>query len=279
VVTGLKTSYPPVATGILLPPMPIWIPIIAIVVALPGCANACVSLYDRFLADRVGKPVALPAGKLGQWGLWTFNLISLALLSAVIAGTWVYPPNAPQTRSPTPAHQMNAPTHAGPPPLALARPLPPGEADRKLQVINQAADLFGPGMQAIVDQGPSLLSGAWNAFKDQKNNSTYAADLRAYIEMIRSTVRKTQELRQSHPEYSDISSAIGDHYPLEASADNFRQAYELMTVYLSPSIENQHFEILIRPFSAPFERDIRKFSEWRNNVQNQLTEIRRQTVR
>jgi len=193
--------------------------------------------------------------------------------------TWVYPPNAPQTRSPTPAHQMNAPTHAGPPPLALARPLPPGEADRKLQVINQAADLFGPGMQAIVDQGPSLLSGAWNAFKDQKNNSTYTADLRAYIEMIRSTVRKTQELRQSHPEYSDISSAIGDHYPLEAAADNFRQAYELMTVYLSPSIENQHFEILIRPFSAPFERDIRKFSEWRNNVQNQLTEIRRQTVR
>jgi hypothetical protein len=73
--------------------MPLWVGIIALVVALPGCINAMVSLYDRFLANRE-RPVALPAGKVGPVALWSFNLISLALLGVVIVGTWIYPPTA-----------------------------------------------------------------------------------------------------------------------------------------------------------------------------------------
>jgi hypothetical protein len=190
--------------------------------------------------------------------------------------------NGPQTKPPSSQPkppEAPPPTSSSPPPSSpfqapFPHHLPPGEADRKLGVINSAADIFGPGMQTIVEDGPSLVSGAWNAFKDPKNHPTYAKDLRAYVERVRSIVSKADELRNQHPEYSDISSAIDDHYPLEASADNFRQAYELMTVYLSPSIEGQHFSILINPFSSPFERHIRKFSEWRRGVQNKLIQIR-----
>jgi Na+/proline symporter len=80
--------------------MPIWIGLIALFFALPGAVNASVNLYDRFIANRGQKPSAL-TGRVGRWGIWVFNLISLALLGVVIAATWLYPPNAslPPTQS------------------------------------------------------------------------------------------------------------------------------------------------------------------------------------
>lgn len=85
-------------------PMPTWIGIIALVVAFPGSINACVTLYDRFLANRERRTVALPVELFGRWGLRLFNLTSLALLVAVIVGTWVHPPNlvAPPPPAPSP---------------------------------------------------------------------------------------------------------------------------------------------------------------------------------
>jgi hypothetical protein len=84
-----------------------WVALTALVVALPGSINACVSLYDRFLANRERKPV--PTGQTGGLGLWVFNLISLALLGTVVVGTWILPPRAAPVQPPAVPSTATAP--------------------------------------------------------------------------------------------------------------------------------------------------------------------------
>lgn len=74
--------------------MQLTVTIAALVIALPSCANALISLYDRFLAQPGAEPMAPISGK-GNWTLRIYNVIGIALLAAVIIGTWVSPPNVP----------------------------------------------------------------------------------------------------------------------------------------------------------------------------------------
>jgi hypothetical protein len=93
-----------------LRPMPIWIGLIALVIALPGCCNALVGLYDRFFAKAGAKPLS-PIIKPG-FGLTLFNVIGLALLGAIIV-TWIYPPQVPVvwTATPQPPPSSTAPVY------------------------------------------------------------------------------------------------------------------------------------------------------------------------
>jgi hypothetical protein len=67
--------------------------IAALIIALPSCCNALVSLYDRFFAKPGARPMALSSGTPGLWALRLFNVIGVALLGVIIAQTWISPPN------------------------------------------------------------------------------------------------------------------------------------------------------------------------------------------
>ncbi len=81
--------------------MPWELGIAALVLALPGCINACFGLYDRF------RPKPLEQASPSMRGLWAVRIsngLALILLGYIVASTWALPPRpAPAMRTASPA--------------------------------------------------------------------------------------------------------------------------------------------------------------------------------
>jgi hypothetical protein len=191
--------------------MPIWIGLIALLVALPGSINACVSLYDRFLANRERQPMAA-TGRAWRWGLWAFNLISLALLSVVIVGTWIYPPSAPQ----------NPPTltQTAPPPGQLAAPIEPAkegyaarsphDAGREIPIIDQISDLLRDEMDPQAEEGKKIAEHWRDAFNASKTEA-YFQQLTDYQTRVARSDQKLLAIVQKVPPFctNDLCEILG----------------------------------------------------------------------
>lgn len=69
--------------------MQLTVSILALIFGIPSMCNAIVSLYDRFRAKPVTRPI-FSVERTGRWTLRIFNFIGLALLIGV-AATWFFP--------------------------------------------------------------------------------------------------------------------------------------------------------------------------------------------
>jgi hypothetical protein len=102
--------------------MQLMVTIAALIIALPACCNALVSLYDRFLAKPGAKPMALSGGSTGLWALRLFNVIGLCLLGAIIVQTWL-------ATTPSTPNQAGVSSQPLRPPPAPSQPPAPAEDD------------------------------------------------------------------------------------------------------------------------------------------------------
>lgn len=86
------------------------------------------------------------------------------------------------------------------------------EKNQKLPVINEFRDFLEGPMQKIIDEGPRLASGWWNAIKDPKNNPTYNDDLKAFFKNLNSSPDRIETLRKKYHRHEEVYAVTAPSY-------------------------------------------------------------------
>lgn len=222
--------------------------------------------------------------------LVTIGAVGAAVFAAVaVAGlAWGYfrmraaspsmtPMASPATTPTVRPEPLPAPPAPGVPP-APPRQLSSNEVEKKVRVIDRLLEILSKDMEPTIVDGPRLLAGAWNAFKNPLGNPKYVNELRAYRDLVKQNAEKLDALRDQSPEYQDIVGATVQTYYNSAfpAIEDFYVTYGRFATYLSKDIENSSFENLMKPKSYAFAKAIQDFAQWRHSTRGRVIEIRRQ---
>lgn len=141
------------------------------------------------------------------------------------------------------------------------------EKNQKLPVINEFRDFLEGPMQKIIDEGPRLASGWWNAIKDPKNNPTYNDDLQAFFKNLNSSPDRIETLRKKYHRHEEVCD--------RAQNEHVSREYEMAAHSIKLDAAAESFHVVMNPARSAFEDGLREFIDWRNKTLSQLSDLER----
>lgn len=173
--------------------------------------------------------------------------------------------------------------------VPLDQPTPPTpkriyseyEKNQKLPVINEFRDYLEGQLQKIIDEGPRLASGWWNAIKDPKNNPTYDEDLKDFFDILNNSSDLIDDLRKKHHRHEEIYVVTEPTYRYSAVSkmNVFRVNYAVAANAIKPDASQESFYVLMNPARSSFEEGLKEFTSWRNSTLGRLSDLEREMTR